>query len=168
MEQTKQVNVHHHKLTFVGKTTRGWCCNGINLQAGCKSNDNNALRWRCKASGVCDFDLCQPCIDFYEQQDKANPMNALKKAISVGVSEVLSQTKQEPLMYAYGLLRLNQAMAELTDTSDQSRLYQIVEGIKSEIGDQIVDHLVHHVTDAVVSAVPFAGAALKILKMATG
>lgn len=106
MEQKLQVIAHQHPLTFQGVTNRGWICNGTQLKAGCQSGDTNNLRWRCKQSNFCDFDLCQKCMDYYIAEEKKNPVALLKKQLSLGVSQTIAAKKTEPLIYGYALMRL--------------------------------------------------------------
>jgi len=68
------------------------------------------------------------------------------------------------LIYGYALMRLTQ---EIDTTQDGPVNFDMVENLKSELGDLVVETLVGKVTDVATdvlsSVIPFAGTAIKIL-----
>ena len=67
-QDSYRVKYHHHILEHIYRD-RFWSCNGRNLGKGCaftgfkSSKDSLGLkRFRCN---ICDFDLCEPCMDQY-------------------------------------------------------------------------------------------------------
>lgn len=91
-----------------------------------------------------------------------DPMKLLKK----GVVEAMNKAKTEPLMYGYALFRYTQACDTVALEGGPTGS-TVVQSLKDEIGEMIIDNLLDYASD-VLTEVPFAGTAIKILKMIMG
>eukprot|EP00347_Sterkiella_histriomuscorum_P007799 403347517 len=145
-----------------------WYCDGCRMPHGCLSQFQDPIRWRCIQTNYCDFDLCNTCADYYEkkQQNQYEGKSPAKSSQNSQLDVHDDQYLKNPLLYGFALMNYSEKMS--IENEGPHMRQQKMNEIRSEVGNLVVDNLFDFGSEVLSSVIPFAGTAIKIIKMLFG
>ena len=79
--------------------------------------------------------------------------------------DVINKAKAEPLIYGFALFRYTQVNERIESGPTGSN---VLDTLKDEVGSMVMENLIGQTTDVLTEVIPFAGSAIKILRMILG